>query len=82
MKNSSLTDELEKIAEKSQSLVRALLVAFNAASIEENAVLNGTISSVFHSSSLDESIINFRNKVKQFSNREILNKNLQQLMDD
>ena len=57
MKNSSLAVELEKMAEKKQSLVRALLLAFNAASIdatEENAVINDAISSVFHSSSLDE----------------------------
>ena len=57
LKNSLLAVELEKMAEKKQSLVLALLVAFNAASIdatEENAVINDAISSVFHSSSLDE----------------------------
>ena len=77
--------QVEPAREKSQSLVRALLVAFNAASIEENAVLNDAISSAFHSSSLDEIIIiSFRNKTKQFSNPncETLNKNLQQLIDD
>ena len=57
LKNSLLAVELEEMAEKKQSLVLALLVAFNAASIdatEENAVINDAISSVFHSSSLDE----------------------------
>ena len=46
VKKSSLAVELEKMAEKKQSLLRALLVAFNAASIdatEENAVINDAI---------------------------------------
>ena len=57
VKNSSLAIELEKMAEKKQSLIQALLVAFNIASIdatEENAVINDAILNVFHSSSLDE----------------------------
>ena len=46
VKSSSLAVELEKMAEKKESLVRALLVAFNAASIdatEENAVINDAV---------------------------------------